>query len=255
MSQSTDQNLLKSVNKAFQIVELLYEEDGLILSDVASTLNMAKSSSHRYLKTLEHNGYAVEENGVYYPGLNFLTVGWFVRHRKEAYKLARPKVEQLAEQTNERAEFIVEEHGQGIFVHHETGENAVTTDTHVGTQIPLHATAAGKAILAFYSTDRVREIVNRQGLPEFTQQTITDVDILLSELEDIRQKTIAYNKGEIIPGLRAVGVPITTETNSVVGALSITGPADRLKGETFTEEFPELLRGAAKEIELNLAYG
>lgn len=252
--QNTPGSQLKSVDRAFRIVELLREEGGLTLTEVAEELDMAKSSTHRYLKALEENGYVVRDDDNYYPGLKFLTIGQFARERKKAFRLAKPKVKQIAEKTDERAELIVEEHGRGIFVHHETGENAVTTDTGVGTTLPLHATAAGKAILAYYPDDKVQEIINRHGLSAHTNHTITDKEELFAELETIRENSIAFNRGEIISGVHAVGVPLRTDSHTIIGALSITGPSDRLKGDRMTREIPELLRGVAKELELNLAY-
>ncbi|WIV68655.1 IclR family transcriptional regulator [Natrialbaceae archaeon AArc-T1-2] len=168
--------------------------------------------------------------------------------------MARPKVKELAMETNERAQFIVEEFGYGIYLHMETGDNAVETDVRIGKMASLHTTSAGKAILAHLPEEQVMRIVDRYGLSKRTENTITDPDALLEELETIRDRGYAYNDGERITGMRAVGVPITDVEDDVVGALSVSGPAHRMKGNWYEKEIPDLLLGTANELELNLTY-
>lgn len=252
-SNKRPQGGIKTTERVFHIIELLMEEDGLTLTEIANHLDTAKSTAYRHLKSLEREGYVVCESGTYYPGMRFLNIGEYVRTRKDVYQMIQPKVEQLAQETNERSEFFIEEHGYGIFVHREVGENAVHTNTKIGKTMPLHATAAGKAILAHYPSERVDEIVERRGLPQLTEHTITDRDELREELETIRERSIAYNDQELIMGLRAVGVAIR-DGDEVIGSLSITGPTSRLQGDVLYEEYPDLLLGVANELELNITY-
>ncbi|PCR88882.1 IclR family transcriptional regulator [Natrinema ejinorense] len=252
-SDTESQDRIKTTERIFQIVELLMREDGLSFTEVANHLDLSRSSAYRHLTSLERQGYVIKESEKYYPGMQFLDVGEYVRTRKSVYEMIEPKIEKLAERTDERAEFIVEEHGTGIFVHREVGENAVHTNTRIGRSIPLHASAAGKAILAHYPTQRVEEIVESQGLEELTQHTITDADELLDELTEIRETSIAYNDQELIEGLRAVGVPIL-DGDDVIGGISITGPTSRFQGEKLKNEYPDLLLGVANELELNIAF-
>lgn len=252
-SDTGSQDRIKTTERIFQIVELLMREDGLSFTEVADRLDLSRSSAYRHLTSLERQGYVIKESEKYYPGMRFLDIGEYVRTRKAVYEMIEPKIRKLAESTDERAEFIVEEHGTGIFVHREEGENAVHTNTRIGRSLPLHASAAGKAILAHYPTHRVEKIVDSQGLEELTRHTITDLDELLDELAEIRETSIAYNDQELIEGLRAVGVPIL-DGEEVIGGISITGPTSRFQGEKLTNEYPDLLLGVANELELNIAF-
>lgn len=245
---------IKTTRRVFQIVERLMEENGLRLIDVANQLDMSKSNAHRHLSTLEAEGYIVQEDGEYHPSMQFLNIGEYVRNRKRIHEMVRPKVKQLANKTDERSEFVVEEHGRGVFVHRETGVNAVHTNTRIGKSLPLHASAAGKAILAFSPPERVAEIAEDPGLERLTEYTITDYENLREELQSVREASIAYNDQELIMGLRAVGTPIIGPDEEVLGGLSITGPTSRFKGDVLEEQMPDLLRGVANELELNIAY-
>lgn len=244
---------VKAIDTMFDIVEYLREEDGATLSTAATDLPYAKSTIHRHLQTLETHGYIVQEGG-YYVGLRFLELGEQARNRHRAYQLAKEKVDELAAETDERAQFIVEEHAEAVYIHRAHGEHAVRTDPGIGNRIPLHATSAGKAILAAMSPDEVSRVVERTSFDDITDETITDADDLHSELEQIRERGYAFNRQENLQGLHAVGVAVTGPDGDVLGALSVSGPSHRLTGEFFEDGLPSLLLGTANELELNTAY-
>ncbi|PSQ89215.1 MAG: hypothetical protein BRD45_03965 [Bacteroidetes bacterium QS_8_64_10] len=157
-------------------------------------------------------------------------------------------------QTGERAQFVVEEQGRGIYLYIETGEHAVRTGLSVGQQIYLHSTSAGKVILSLLPDDRVNEILDEYGLPPLTENTITDSNELKSQLDEIRERGYAFNREENIKGLRAVSGPVTDENDILIGVLSVSGPSHRMKGEWFQSGLPDLVLGTANELELRIAY-
>lgn len=109
-------------------------------------------------------------------------------------------------------------------------------------------------MLAAMSDQEVESIIKDKGLEAKTENTITDIDSLFEELEEIREKGVAFNREETNLGIRAVGASITRPNGVVLGAISVSGPAHRLSGELFNEELPKKIRGTAQEIELNLEY-
>ncbi|NIC01019.1 IclR family transcriptional regulator [Halobacterium sp. R2-5] len=244
---------VQSVETMFNIVELLVERDGAGVTEISQELNLAKSTVHQQLSTLRSLGYAVMEEDKYYPGLRFLSIGEYTRNRREVTQKAGPMVEQLAKETEERAQFFVEEHKQGVYLHISEGERAVQADRHPGKLRYLHSSAGGKAILAFMDRDRVQEVIDRWGLPAETEHTITDEDELYAELDRITERGYATNKEESIDGLWSLGVPVIAN-GQVVGSFSVSGPRHRLDTEWFREELPNLLRGTANELELKLEY-
>ena len=253
-TQDIDKNRLQTLERAFDVIDVIEEHNGGRVSEVAAHLDLPKSTVYNHLSTLHQLGFLQKEGDEYHVGLRFLDYGGYAANRKRAYRLARTKVKELAEETNERAQFIVEEHGRGIFVHQETGSHAVQADVRLGKITYLHTLAAGKAILANLPETRVEEIVDTWGLPEKTENTITDRDVLRDELNTVRRRGWAYNEGERISKQYAVGVPLTGENGTVIGAFSISGPKQRISREQWEEEMPNLLRGAVNELELNLLY-
>lgn len=245
---------VRSIERTLTVVEFLREHGPATLSEIAADLQLAKSTVHRYLRTLERQGYVVAGNEEYMLSLRFLMLGECARGQHPEYRLAIEKVDKLAERTGERAQFMVEEHGQAVYVHQQMGSNAVKADTYPGKRVPIHASAAGLAILSEYPRERMDAIIDRHGLEAITPKTITDLETLNDQLQRTRKRGYSINDEGVIEGLRAIGAPVIGPDGSVIGGLSISAPINRMEGKRFTEELPSLLLGATNELELKITY-
>lgn len=243
-----------AVDRSLQLVDHLQEVGWADLAEITAEFDCAKSTIHRHLETLERAEYVVREGNEYALSLKFLEHGELARLREPAYELAAEKVNEVAAETNERAQFIVEEHGRGVYVHRATGEKAVDVNTHLGKRVPIHASAAGHAILSALPEAEVDAIVERHGLEPLTDRTITDRAALAEELDRVRERGYSVNDQGFVDGLRAVGVPIADGDGGVLGGLSVAGPINRFRNERFERELPSLLLGVANELELRIAY-
>ncbi|THE63213.1 IclR family transcriptional regulator [Salinadaptatus halalkaliphilus] len=245
---------VKATETTLSVIEALQTLDGGRVNEVADYLDRSPSTVHRHLNTLLSQDFVTKNGDSYQLGMKFLTVGGAVQNSDPAYRLAKSKVDELADETGERVQFLIEEHGYRYYVHTGTGSNAVETDSQIGKQGPLHCSAAGKAILAKLPESYVDEIISRYGLPAMTPNTITDKDELYTELETVRETEIAYNFEESTEGLSAIGTAVTDANESVIGGVSISGPAHRLKADHLETELTDLLLGVANELELKIKY-
>jgi DNA-binding IclR family transcriptional regulator len=253
MSKNTSDRV-QATETTLRVVEALQVLEGGRVNEIANHLDKPPSTVHRHLNTLLKHDYVTKKGDEYLLGMRFLTVGGVVQNRDPAYEMAKHTVEELAELTGERVQFLVEEHGYRIYVHTTTGEQAVRTDSRIGKRGLLHCSAAGKSILSQLPDPYVEEILDRHGLPQVTPHTITDRDELEAELEEIRQRGVAYNREESTEGLNAVGTVVKGPQGRLIGGLSVSSPAHRLKNERLSTEIPDLLLGAANELELNIRY-
>jgi DNA-binding IclR family transcriptional regulator len=245
---------IKSIETAFEIVETIRVEDGARLNELADVMEKSPSTLHQYLQTLLRSEFLVKVDQEYHLGYRFLNYGEYARQRNPLFEIASTKVDQLADSTGERAQFVVPEHQQVVVLYTVVGDQAVKAGVRTGQRLPMHATAAGKAMLAYYPRTRVEEIIEAQGLPAITGHTITDEAELFDVLERVRENSVAFNDQEDTSGLRAIGCAIRDADGVSVGALSISGPSHRLKQEPVEQETIDRLKGTTNEIELRFQY-
>lgn len=245
---------VKTTQRSFEIIWALQELNGALVDELVDYLGIAKSTVHRHLQTLEDLKLVVNENGQYHIALTFATLGRYARERKKVYRLAKPIVKELAEETEERAQLLVEEHGELVYVHREVGQRAVGADSRIGKRMNIHTAASGKAILAEYPIESAREFVEEIEFEQVTPHTITDKEEFIDKLKTVSERGYAFNRQESIEALNSVAVAITNPIGQPLAALCVTGPTHRLTGELFEEDLPNELLGMVNELELKLKY-
>ncbi|WP_435320686.1 IclR family transcriptional regulator [Haloarchaeobius sp. TZWSO28] len=245
-----------TTESSIRILESLKAQPRQTLADLTETLDIARSTIHRHLLTLEANDLVVrdESDGTFSLGLRFLDFGHRSREHVEFFDVGRKYVDRLAEETGEKVWLIAKEGDFSVHLYKAHGENPLETSAKVGQRRYLHQLAAGKSILAYLPDEELEAIIERRGLDETTENTITSPDELREELEAIRERGYAFNIGESITGLNAIGAPIRDEDGYPIGAISISGPANRVKDSLLEDELPDKLLAALDEIHISLRY-
>lgn len=198
--------------------------------------------------------YVEKDGDDYHIGLSFLSLGAYARNRMEIYDTAESQVDELAAETGELVNLLVERNGMGVYLYRSKGDSAVELDTHEGKHVQLHCTALGKAILGFRSRDEVNTIIIEHGLPEVTANTITDREEFHAALEKVRERRYAIDDEERLKGLRCIAAPITDDANRSIGAVSVSCPIHRVDDERFYNDLSEAVLGTANVIELEHNY-
>jgi len=247
-------NPIKSLNKSFAILESLRNSKWQGITEISEKLDLNKGSVHHHLSTLEENGFVVKEGGQYRLGMRFLEFGIEARNRMTLYNVGKPEIDKLADKTSEIANLMIEENGLGVYLYISKGEQALSLDTKIGSIQYLHTSALGKTILANLPDQRVEEILTNHGLPEETPNTVTKREELFAELEEVRDRGIAFDGEERAEGIRCVAAPIKTNDDELLGAVSVSGPSSRMKEQRFKNEVPELVENTATVIQVNATY-
>lgn len=247
-------NPIKTSEKTLSILDALKELGGAGVTELATHLDLTKGTVHHHLSTLKKHEYVVKQEDTYHLGMRLFQMGEFTRQQQDLYKVARPEIDKLADQTGELANLMIEEHGRGYYLYIGHGEEAVNLDTRIGTRQYLHTSALGKAILSNLPEERVEEILDQHGLVPSTSNTVTEPKQFFNTLETISDRGIAFDGEERAEGIKCVATPITDRTDTPVGAVSVSGPANRMRGERFKSEIPELVEEAATVIGINLSY-
>lgn len=240
-----------AVVRAFTIVESLQELDGCGVSELAEHLDIPKSTAHVYLKTLHEIGYVEKGGDRYQLGLRFLERGGHIRKNIDIYQVARSHLDDLSRETGEVANLAIEENGWRVLLYTSEPPEGVFDNSPVGQFTHMHWTALGKALLAYLPENRVEEIVAQHGLPKATDQTITDRDALFDALARIRDRGYSIEDEDRREGIKSIGVPVRdTDDNSVVAAISISGPKRRIGEESIDDALLETVQSTVNVIEL-----
>lgn len=262
MVSDSPESTLETTARSLELLEAIQERDGATMTELAGELSLAVSTVYKHLATLESNGYLRKEDDTYRVGFRFLNLGEHARSRLPGNQAIDEAVQRLAEETTEEVDFIVEEHGRIITVsesyhkwvkYADGGSNGYRA--RMGTYYPIHTTASGKAILATYSRDRIGRIVDRWGLEQLTDNTITDREELFAELEHTRERGFAIGDEEYTQGLRSVGMAVRDGDGGTLGAVSVSGPSYRLTGDVLREHVPAAIQEVVADLESETAVG
>ncbi len=247
MALSEPGRMVKSARNAFEIIEYLHDHGGADLGELTEEFDLAKSTIHGYLSTLESLEYLVNDGAGYHLSLKFLYHGTAARNSVPISGQADEILSALADETSLVAWLVVEEHGRAVYLDRAVGDEVVQTYGRISKRTDLHGTAAGKAILAHLSDEMIDTIVDNYGLPARTEYTITDVDELHEELSTVRQRGYATSKHEVALGVQSVAAPVHHE-GRVLGAISVSGTSNQIDDRYFEEDLPDVMTTAAADL-------
>ncbi|ESP89836.1 IclR family transcriptional regulator [Candidatus Halobonum tyrrellensis] len=244
---------IKSVERAFAVVDTLYGSGCMRIAEVADALDLATSTAHVHLKTLESAGYTVKEPDGYRLSFRFLRNGIAIQESQELYQAARSPTAELACDTEEVVSLGVEEDGLRVILGQAEGEKAVYDNAQVGEYENMHCTALGKAILAYCSREYTEKVIEYHGLPQRTDLTLSERDELIEELETVKERGYALEDEERRYGIRSVAVPVLSD-DTPLGAISVSGPKKRLTTDRIRDQLLQKLQSTVNVVEVEYTY-
>lgn len=234
-------------------------EPELTLTELSSRLNLSASTTYRLLVTLENRRY-VEHNhqtGGYTLGVACLDLGTVFLSQLDFRDRVLPLLESLREECRETVHLAVLDRNQMEVIYLEKLEGLLPIGmmgSRVGGRAPAYCTGLGKCLLAYVPDPVVREVYSANGMRAYTPNTITDVDELLLEMARIRKRGYAIDEVEYEPDVKCVAAPVWNHRQTVVGAISVTGPEQRMNRLIAEGDVIESVLEAAQEASVRLGY-
>lgn len=221
---------VQSVDRALALIDALAGCTGsLQLTELAERTQLNVSTGHHLLATLVKWGYVARAPGRRYAlGARGLHLAQSFLKQVDLPRRAQPYVERISEETGETVHLAVLQGDAVVTLLKREGRHAVRVDTGaLGAADAAHATALGKAMLAWLPEHEIRRILATRGMPRFTPSTITDLGTLIEELRLVRRHSHAMEREEHQPGVTGVGAAIRNHLGAVVGAVSVSAPTLR----------------------------
>lgn len=241
---------VQSIDRALSLLETLAQYPrGMGVTELGKAVGLPKSTVYRLLTALAARGFVEQDRDSdrYRPGLKLMELGLTILRELDLRREALPFLEDLVQVSREMAQLAVLDDGEVLVVERLVYPEVVTLN--LGLRLPAHCTAAGKVLLAAQPGEQVSRIVNQNGLPRLTANTITDLEYLLAHLEKVRAQGYAISADEQAEGVREVAAPVFDHLGRVVAALSIAGPSQRLTLERIGR-----LLGVVKETSLAISH-
>ena len=255
ISRPRKRTRLSSVANSLRLIKAFSEDHYEIgISDLAKRLGLAKSTVHRLASTLLDQG-MLEQNagdGKYRLGLTLFELGALVRRKMDFTMEARPYLRTLIEKTGETVHLAILDHDSVLYIISLESKQALRMGSKVGTRAPVHATAVGKALLAFQPEEEIARIIAR-GLPASAPNTLVEGKALQRELAAVRARSYAVDDEESEVGLRSIAAPVRNDSGNVIAAISIAGPVHRMTKKMLLGWVRELV-GAADAVSQRLGW-
>jgi IclR family transcriptional regulator, acetate operon repressor len=242
---------VQSLDRAFAILEAMADAGGMIgLSQLAERANLPLATIHRLVRTLVDLGYVRQEPSRQYSlGPRLMRLADTSAKRIGAW--AKPAMTAAVEILGESVNLAVLDGDEIVYVAQvQPSANFMRMFTEVGRRTLPHATAVGKAILAERPDSEVVALLDRTGMPRYTERTLTSSQQFLAELADVRTRRYALDEGEQELGVRCMAVAVPDAPQPM--ALSVSGPLTRMSDDVVERAAP-VLHDTATEIGAELS--
>ena len=226
---------VQSVDRALSLLEALAQPGvqaggGAALTVLAAQAGLNISTCHHLLATLMKSGYVAKVPGrrTYALGARVLHLGHAFLRQVDLPRRAEPVLARLNEATGEAVHLAVLQGDAVVTVAKLDARHAVRVDTGaIGAAEAAHASATGKAMLAWLPDDQIRRILATHGMRALTPATITTEDAFIEDLRLVRRNGFAVDREEYQPGVLCIGAAVRDHTGAVIGSISASAPAFR----------------------------
>jgi IclR family transcriptional regulator, acetate operon repressor len=249
-----ERSAVQSVDRAVTILEILAARGEAGITEIAEELGVHKSTASRLVSALQRRGLLEQlgDRGKYALSFGIVRLAAATTGRMDLARLGQPTCQALAEIIGETVNLAVSDGEAAINVAQEFGTSSVSSQNWVGRRTPLHATSAGKVLLAHMDELERRSLLRRR-LTRYTEATITEPAVLRAELARVVDEGYARSFDELEVGMHAVAVPVWAHDGNVVAALSASGPSYRLPRRRARAVVPDM-REAARELSSKLGW-
>jgi IclR family acetate operon transcriptional repressor len=237
--------------RAFALLEHLVRADGPVsLADIAQDVDLPKASLHRMLASLEAGGLVIREPGqknAYVIGPRLAQLGLGVMMHSGARRLRHAILSHLVADLGETCNLTMLHETEVLYLDRLEAPWPLRLDLKPGSHVPAHCSASGKLLMAMLPREQRTALIHTLKLERFTPNTITDPELLETELDRIAHKRVAIDNEEFVAGIACVAAPVMDENNTCVAAIAVHAPVSRAPLSRALEFVPRL-QEAAQEL-------
>ena len=228
---------VKSLYRALKLLDYFtIEVPQRGITELAELSGMLKSTVHNVVSTFQKCGFLEQnsDNNKYRLGMKILELNNNLYMTNDLRNTVHPFLMNIANFSNECVYFGIPSENEVVYLDAVYSNGNLSGRSIVGIKAPLYCTGVGKAIMAYSKPEVVDEVIGA-GLKAFTQNTITDKNKLLEEIDLIKIRNFAIDNMEHEYGIKCVSVPVKNIRGNIVGSISISGPSLRFSDDKISE--------------------
>lgn len=245
-----------ALERGLAVLELIaHQPEGLTLTEISETLQLSSASGFRIATALEELGYVQRE---------VTTKRFRLTHKLLLLGQPRPAGRSLVAAALEPMRRVLHATGETTQLCCLAGDACVIIEqlpslypfkyfVDLGSRVPLHCAAPGKAMLAFLPPSDLARLLEGMRLEKHTKNTLTSRKVLLAELDRTRTSGYAVDCGEHFEAIHCVAAPVLDRHAHAVAAITIAGPKERIPKERFAD-LGKLMIEAANEAAREISY-
>jgi DNA-binding IclR family transcriptional regulator len=249
----TKRGTIQSVDRAARILKALAAGPRRLgVSELADRLDLSRPTVHGLLQTLQAHGFVEQDrdSDKYQLGAGLLQLGNSYLDLNELRSRSIVHAERLAERADAAVRVGVMHGPTVVVVHHVFRPGTALQIPEVGAELPVHASALGKALLAFAPRTLIDDLL-AEPTPKLTSRTLAPA-ALRRELADIRERGTAREKDEAVLGEASVAAAIFDHSGHAVGSIGVVGETERIlprgPARGIAAAVAEAARGVSREL-------
>ncbi|GGI98618.1 IclR family transcriptional regulator [Saccharopolyspora subtropica] len=217
------------------------------LDQLAQLLGVHKSTAMRLLRTLEAGRFVRREDVHHYRlGSALFDLAHQALEDLDVRGVARRHLVELGELSGHTVHLAILEDDQVVYIDKVDSKHPVRMYSRIGRRAPVHCTAVGKALVADWPAQQRRQFAERLAYPKLTANTLDSAEVFLAELDRVRARGYAVDRGEHEDFIHCVGAPIRNHRGDVVAAVSLSVPKVLLDLDGLLRLVDDVLRTAAE---------
>lgn len=253
MAALENKSILQSVQNGLRILKLFSNKKPVWgITDISKELNLPKSTVSRLINDLMLEGYLRKTGRKYTLGLSILGLTGVIMSQLEIHGEAFEPLKSLVNKVNENAHIATLDGTNLIYILKVESKQTIRVLSHVGHHRPPSCSAPGKLLLAFSPQETVEQVIEA-GLPKRGPNSVTDPDVFLQQLKQIRQDEYCACINEMHDDVVSIAAPIKDYTGKVIAAVSIAAPRFRFGDDLIPKCADEIIK-TGKKISAKLGY-
>lgn len=249
MTNPDSETFVRTFARGLQIIEALGKnQPGMTVGTVAEATELSRSVVKRYLLTLSEIGYTDTDGKNYSLTPKVLNLGLSYLYSLPFWKQAQFAMEELSQTIHQSCAMSILDHFDIVYVVRVPAYKILRASPTLGSRLPANAVSMGRVLLAELSDKELERYLAEAPLNRLTNKTVTDLDTLRMEINQVRKNGYGWVQGELDESICGLAIPVRDMEGKIMGAINVSLPSQGMTEELAIEQYLAPLRNTAAQI-------